>query len=384
MKQFDVVILGAGASGTMCALSTHNQSVALIDSATKVAKKVLVTGNGRCNLTNTDITGSTQHYNRDVTSFMSRFGVKDTLQFFASLGLEYYEDEQKRVYPISNMAKSVTDVLENALNKTKVKVFLEHTVLSVTKQEQFVVQTDKETFLCNKLVIAMGGNPKGIFDELDIDYKPYVPSLCALKTRNTKLLSGIRLDNVAVRVTNYDSGKTQTGVGEVLFKDSGLSGIVVFDLSTLFSRSGNFDGLLALDIFPQWTEEQLTQKLQNRRQLHVPVSEFFEGMLASGLAYEVFERCQTDENRQSNQISNAEVELFAKTLKNLTFSVSGNYDNNQVFSGGVPLEQLTSTLQSKAIPNLFFCGEVCDVDGLCGGYNLQWAWTSGFVVGQSL
>lgn len=383
MQQFDVIILGAGASGTMCALATKNKSVAIIDSATKLAKKVLVTGNGRCNLTNTDIDGSTKHYNQDIKKYVQKFGVQNTLDFFADIGLEYYVDEQYRVYPISNTARSVTDIMENALAKTNTQVFLEHKILSVQKQQgKFLITTDKQTFLCNKLVFALGSNTSVLLKQLQVEHKPFVPSLCALKTQSTKLLFGIRLDNVLA--TAKVNGKTQTAFGEVLFKESGISGIVMFDLSAFFARNACFNGSVGIDVFPQWTYDQLVAKLNARKNLNVSVSKFFEGFLPNNLAYEIFSRCKTNENRNCKQLSNKEIEQFAALLKNLTFNVVGNYDNNQVFSGGVKLDQLDENLQSKQIENLYFCGEVCDVDGLCGGYNLQWAWTSGHIVGSAL
>jgi predicted Rossmann fold flavoprotein len=383
MQQFEVIILGAGASGTICALTTKAKRVALVDCGTKVAKKLLATGNGRCNLTNTDIDGTQKHYNQNIQSYLKKFDVKNTLDFFATLGLEYYADEQKRVYPISNVARSVTDVLENALAKTGVHVFLEHKILSVEKQQnQFLISTDKQTFLCQKLVFALGSNQTQILNQLNILHKPFVPSLCALKTQSTKLLFGLRLDNVLATATC--NGKTMSAQGEVLFKEAGLSGIVMFDLSAFFARNACFDGTVSIDVFPQLTMQQLVEKLKARKALNVSVSKFFEGFLANGLAYEVFARCKTNENRLASQLTEKEILLFAHTLKNLTFKVVGNYDNNQVFSGGVKLDDLDQNLQSKFVENLYFCGEVCNVDGLCGGYNLQWAWTSGHIVGQAL
>ena len=383
MKYFKVIILGCGASGAMCAVQAKESDLAVIDMGSKPVKKLMVTGNGRCNLTNLDTNGAT-HYNKDITNYLQRVSVEDTLKLFAGLGLEYYADEETRVYPISDTAKSVIDVLTNKLQKKKVSLFLEHKVLDISKtSDGFEVKTEQETFACKKLVIATGGNTLSLLENLGIASFQTMPSLCALKANVSRNLNGQKVSRV--HVTALDKhGNQFSQKGEVLFREGGLSGIVMFNASSFFARNKSFEGEVVIDLLPELSHEQLFEKLMQRTLLDVPVNKFFEGMLANAVAYEVLNRCKLEEEKSSKLLTKKELLMFVNTMKYFNFSVSGYFENNQVFSGGISLENLDENLQSKTIKNLYFCGEVCDIDGLCGGYNLQWAWTSGAIVGRNL
>jgi len=382
MKKYEVIIIGCGASGSMCALTTKSKSVAVVDMATKPAKKILVTGNGRCNLTNINLNSS--FYNQNIDKYLKRFNVKDTLNFFNELGLEYCNDEEGRVYPISNSAKSVVDVLVNQLEH-KVDIYCENCVENIKiNKGLFEIKTNKNEFVCEKLVISSGGYSLiDVLKSLDINYVTNNPSLVSLKCDNLKReLNGIKVSNVSVTATN--GRETKSEIGEVLFKENGLSGIVIFNLSTLFARNKEFKGNIVIDLLHKISDKELINKLFTRMNLHVKMSKFFVGMFQNALADEILRRAKIDTNLNSNKLQKNQIEDLAKVIKNLSFNVVGCFDNNQVFSGGVDLNVLDDNLMSKKVPNLYFCGEVCDVDGVCGGYNLQWAWTSGKIVGDSL
>ena len=379
MKEYKVIILGCGAAGAMCALSTKEKSVAVIDSNTKVAKKLLATGNGRCNLTNTNVNSS--FYNTNIDKFLKRFDNNQALDFFERLGLETYADEEGRVYPISNSAKSVVDVIDAHL---KADLFLGEKIKKIIyENKKFVVTTEKETFKTEKLVVATGGNSKEILSNLGIKFAKFMPSLVALRGKETRDLNSAKISNVLVRAENC-KGEIKQEVGEILFKEEGLSGIVVFNLSTLFSRVGDFHGKISIDLLPKMTEKALCEKLSKRRTLCTNTNKLFVGMFVGAVSNEIFKQAKTNINTPPQKLSDDDIKSLAKTIKNLQFDVCGAYDNNQVFAGGVPLSDLTDNLESKKIPNLYFVGEICDVDGVCGGYNLQWAWTSGHIVGESL
>ncbi len=379
MKNFDIIILGCGAAGAMCALTCKNKNFAVIDVATKPAKKLLVTGNGRCNLTNTNVNSS--FYNTDIDNYLKRFNNNQTLDFFENLGLETYADEEGRVYPISNSAKSVVDVISQKLNPAN--LFLGQKIVSVKKENGgFVVETDKDVFKSTKLVVTTGGNSFPILDDLGAKYDKFTASLVALKAKNTRDLNGIKLSDVKVTVKNKFGTKSE--VGEVLFKEEGVSGIVIFNLSTLFSRNKDFSGKIEIDLLPKLSEKEIFAKLIKRKNLAVYGDKFFVGMFQNAVANEIFKQAKINTNKTVKEFSDEEIDKMTKTIKNLSFDVFGRYENNQVFSGGVKLEDLTQNLESKQIKNLFFCGEIVDVDGVCGGYNLQWAWTSGHIVGENL
>ena len=287
MLSFDTIIIGGGASGCMCALATNNKNIAIIDKDNKIAKKLLVTGNGRCNLTNTNMNST--YFNRDISSFLDKFDYHRTIEFFSDLGLVTFNDEQGRLYPISNSAKSVVSVIENTLTKKNIRTFLDNTVIKIEKNDnKFIVHTDKNQFICNNLVIATGKND--LLDNLKIEYKNFTPSLCALKTNRTKLLTNISLRDV--KVTGTINGKYMSDVGEVLFKDSGLSGIAIFNISSLFAREGKFDGKVIIDMLPKEDNESLIKMLHKRKALNCQTRQFFDGMFVKEVAYEIFNRCK--------------------------------------------------------------------------------------------
>ena len=382
MQKFDVVIIGGGASGCMAALNIKNKSVAIIDSGKFLAKKIMATGNGRCNLTNMEVTS--KYFNQNIDKYLNKFDNKSTIAYFESLGLEVFADEEGRIYPVSNSAKSVLDVINLAL-KDKVSAFLEQKVVDIKKDSKaFKIITDKEIFLANKVVVATGGNTMlNVIKKLGVDVKDFAPSLVALKCPEIKDLNGIKLSNVNVTVKTNDNIE-KSEIGEVLFKDGGISGIVVFNLSTLFARNSNFNGEVKIDLFPSVTSEELFKKIEKRKALNVQLDKFFTGLFLPALANEIFKKSKINTNINSTKLSNDDINKLVKTIKNLTYKVNGCFDNNQVFSGGVKLECLDENLQSKIVPNIYFCGEICDVDGVCGGYNLQWAFTSGKIVGDCL
>ena len=380
MKFYNTIVLGCGASGCMCALNIQNQKVAMLEISSKPFKKILATGNGRCNLTNAHL--HKYSYNQDLSKFFDRVDQTKTLQFFEGLGLECYMDNEGRYYPISNMAKSVQDVVLRKL-ESKVDIYAMQQIVSIKKADGvFFVSTKDNEFKCVNLVVATGSKNEDLLNMLEVKYKPFVPSLVALKCDDVKDLNGVRLANAKVSVKVGDISYSE--VGEVLYKDAGLSGIVIFNISSLFARSGEFNGKIYIDLLPNMSAEKLKEKIINRKKLNVGLDKIFVGMFANALANEIFRQAKVNTNINSTKISDKTVDALVGAIKNLEYNVCGCYDNNQVYSGGVELKDLNDNLMYKKIPNLYFVGEVCDVDGMCGGYNLQWAWTSGKIVGDSL
>ena len=381
MRKHNTIIIGAGASGCMTAITTKNKDVAIIDSSHQVAKKLLVTGNGKCNLTNENTDSS--KYNINIDSYLQRHTVKDTISLFDDLGLVTYADDMGRVYPLSNSAKSVVDILDRAVRENAI-VYTDTTVKNITKSpDRFVIETDNNTFSCSKLVLATGGNTMiDILSSLGLATTSLSPSLVAIRTNSTKNLNNIRLSNV--KVTAICDNETMVDKGEVLFKDSGLSGIVSFNLSTLFARPHCFKGAISIDLVPNISIKDLENILEKRKELSLPINKYFVGMFQNQVADEILRQSKLNTNTLSTSLNKSQISTLSHTIKNLTFEVNGCYDNNQVYSGGVSLSTLTENLESRDIKDLYIIGELCDVDGECGGYNLQWAWTSGHIVGERL
>lgn len=384
MKIYDVIVLGGGASGCIASIfaSKRNKKILIIDQQNKLAKKILVTGNGRCNLTNLVIKENS--YNQNIKNYLKFFDISQTLNFFNKIGLEYYVDEEKRVYPLSNSAKSVTEVLLNQINKLNIEIKLDCKITQIKKEKNlFYLFSDSKQYISKKLVIATGGNTFfDIIEKMNINIKKFYPSLVSIKLNSNKNLANIRLSNVEIKI--IQNKNIYKEYGEILFKDGGISGISIFNLSSYLSRTNDFSGKLSIDLLPKFTLKDLISMLKERKTLNIQINKFFDGLFVKQIAYEILNRLKINENRNCSELSISEIESMAKLIKNLSFDIKGFFDNNQVFSGGVNLEDLTSSLESKKIKNLYFCGEICNVDGQCGGYNLQWAWTSGKIVGENI
>lgn len=365
-----VAIIGGGASALMCA-SFCTSDVTIFSNEEKLGKKILLTGNGRCNLTNVHYNNFS--YNTNIDSYLQKFDHKNTLDFFNKIGLLTYVDEMGRVYPISNTATSVVDVFVNYLGTKKVEVINTQVQKIEKLGDGFLVN---ETYHFDKVVIATGSTAN-LLDNLNIKYNKFFPSLVALKTKqNTKRLSGLRLSNVIVKSKGYSE------YGEVLFKDSGLSGICIFNLSSLLAREHNYQSILSIDLLPKYSKEELEEILTKRlKNNYKNMKTFMQGIFHREINKYLLNICKINEEEKPCKNN---IQKLVKNIKSLEFDIVGTYDNNQVNNGGVSLQDLTSDLEYKGIKGLYFIGEVCDVDGLCGGYNLQWAWTSGKIVGEKL
>jgi len=379
MKKYDAVIVGGGAAGSMCALTAKGKDVAILDAGSRIAKKLMVTGNGRCNLTNQNINSS--FYNTDLEKFFDRFDNKKTLNFFEKLGLETYADDEGRIYPLSNTAKSVVDVIENNVS---CEMFLNEKVENVShKNGTFYIKTGNQSFEAPKLVLAIGGRCEWCFDDLGLKYSKFRPSLVGLQNKETRDLNGVRLSNVKVTAKTL-GGQEKTEVGEVQFRENGLSGIVVFNMSSLFAREDNYSGEIYIDLLPQLSEEQIEEKIKRRKNSSLKLDKMFVGMFHNAVANEVFKQSKINTNKECQNLTDIEAQKLAHAIKFLHFSVCGACENNQIYAGGIELKDLTDTLESKQIKGLYVVGEAVNVDGVCGGYNLQWAWTSGHIVGEQL
>lgn len=379
-----IAILGGGASALMCAcFIKDNVSVDIIEENDKVGKKILATGNGRCNLSNVNM--NKYSYSCDINKYLNRFSVVQTIDFFKSIGLITYVDEEGRIYPFSNSAVSVLEVLKNYLsNKSNIHFLTGKKVLDLEKVgEKFKVILQDEILSYNKVVVALGNKADlTMFNKFNISTKPFTPSLCALKTTKNKNLAGVRVDNVRVvcKDVNFDEQ------GEILFREDGISGIVIFNLSAYLARNNNYNTDILLDFVPNLTEQDLFQMLKNRVNLlkNYKIDNFLTGIFIKQLNYDLMQRLKFDLDKKVSLLTDNQILSLAKLIKNYHINTLGYLNNNQVCSGGVELKSLDNNLQAKNIDGLFFIGEVVNVDGVCGGYNLQWSWTSGKIVGENL
>lgn len=378
-------IIGGGASAIICALKASeniNNKITILNGDSKLGKKLLVTGNGRCNLTNLD--GFSDAYNCDISTFLDRFDWTKTIKFFNNIGLEIYADEEKRVYPISNSSSTVREILEREVVRNNITFYNETIVEKIESKNKFIVHTNKGDYEFDKIVLACGGGNKSLIENLKINCLPFRPSLMALQTKeDTKRLSGLKISNVSVKVSIQN--QTYIENGEVLFKDRGLSGICIFNLSSVLQRDENFNSNISIDLLPKMNEKELYNMLKNRLNLkNANIEEYLQGLFHNEINRLIIERLKISNKLPLEKINEQIIINLVYIIKNLVFHIVGFYDNNQVYCGGVKLQELSKDLELKTIPNMFVCGEMCNVDGKCGGYNLQWAWTSGDIVGEKL
>ena len=393
-----VGIIGAGASGMAAALAAaenENTQVVLLERQARVGRKLLATGNGRCNLTNMHACSGGFHGDDPVFSMpaIQSFDPGMTRAWFAQLGLYTVEEPSGRVYPYSDQANSVVDVLRLALSKDNITLKTGFEVKKIRKeQDGFSVSDGEETVFCHKLIVACGGLAGTKLGGSMAGYK----LLAKLGHRSTKLrpalvqvkcgwegvvsLKGVRA-NCHLRILHNESCVRES-VGELQFTDYGISGPVIFETSRdVCQLPGKWTA--KMDFIPQWTEDKLLQELQRRTNTDLPVEELLTGLLHNRLG-RVLTRCAGVKNGMVRELSMQQLEAVARCVKAFELELTEplGMDSAQVTAGGVITNGFDpATMESKLVPGLYACGEVLDVDGDCGGYNLQWAWSSGRCAG---
>lgn len=398
---FDTIIIGGGASGLASAVMLKKISadlkVAVVEQFDRVGKKISVTGNGRCNISNTNIKKSNYHSNDLNKAFeiLKDFDLQKTAEFFSSIGVEL-AFEGNKAYPRSFQASSVVDALRFAATNLKVDIIAGTTVQKVTKSNNsFILKTNNNTLTAKTVIVATGGLAGGSklgsngdgykflksFGHKIIEEKPVIVQV---KTENTltKILKGIKV-NAKVSVIN--SNKTlATDSGEVLFCDYGLSGPPILQLSR-YAKKGTE---ISLDIFSDIEFNNLVDLIMKRKQIFssLPLTEFFAGLIHKKLGQAILKDADISLNNNADALTKTDCINIAATLKNFRFKVLGNtgFVNAQATSGGADLNDFDDNLMSKKTAGLFATGEVLDVDGDCGGYNLQWAWSSAYRVANAV
>ena len=388
-------IIGAGASGMAAALAAaETAQVVLLERQARVGRKLLATGNGRCNLTNLHASG--RGYHGEDPGFSQRaisaFDPAATIAWFENLGLYTVAEDSGRVYPYSDQANSVVDVLRLALEQPNITLKTGFEVQKIKKEAGgFNLSNGEETVYCDKLIIAcgglagtkLGGSMAGykLLAKLGHKCTKLRPTLVQLKCAwgGVVSLKGVRA-NCHARILR-DGQTFAQSQGELQFTDYGISGPVVFEISRDVCQ-GKGQWMAELDFLPDWTEQMLAQALAKRGDR--PVEELLTGILHNRLG-RVLTRCAgVKGNGLVKELTEAELEEVARCVKcfRLELTEPLGMDCAQVTAGGVFTDEFDpATMESKLVPGLYACGEVLDVDGDCGGYNLQWAWSSGRMAG---
>ena len=398
-------IIGGGACGLMCANRLLQENVDLeidiLEKDSKVGKKILVSGNGRCNLTNLNVSADAYNDQKFMTSFLERCSANDLINEFEDLGVLTQADEEGRVYPISESSNSVLDMLLiRLLDSHKVSIYTENPVKEIIKEEnEYIVKTPLITKSYDVLVIASGSaiqekqkvnNLNNVLEKMGIEFTSYAPSLTPLVVKdNLKDLKGLRVKaNLSLNLNHqyYDS------YGEVLFKDNAVSGIAAFELSSYIARArvqgvkiNNCD--LELDLLPgMYTPIDLLKSRKNTLQ-GLPAEYFLRGMFNKMLNKRIYQQAKVEvKDRFCDELSDDEIEEIGSAIKGLHFTVSAldNVEPAQVLAGGVELKEIKENFESQKYPNLYFGGEVLNIDGSCGGFNLHFAFASGLLIAEAI
>ena len=394
-----VGIIGAGASGMAAALAAAenpNISVIIMERQTRVGRKLQATGNGRCNLSNIHAVSGGYHGEHPtfVLPAIEAFPPETTLRWFGDLGLYSVTEDSGKVYPYSDQANSVVDILRLNLNKPNITLKLGFEVEKIQKTETgFTVIGNEETVSCDKLIVACGGLAGSKLGGTMSGYKLLAklghkstklrPSLVQIKTSWGAIssLKGVRA-NCHVQILR-DHTVFAESTGELQLTEQGISGPVVFEISRDVCY-GPGEWTAKLDFLPDISEKDISQLIEKRRTSDLPMEELLTGILHNRLGRVLTKTAGIKGKEFARELSNREAEEVCRVVKGLEISLTEplGMDSAQVTAGGVLTEQFDeTTMQSRVVPGLYACGEVLDVDGDCGGYNLQWAWSSGRLAG---
>ena len=398
----NVCVIGGGAAGMLAALTAaeNGHRVLLLERQSRVGRKLLATGNGRCNLSNYNVSPAHYHGGSGFCAHaLEQFDVATTLQYFAGLGLlTTSEEDSGRIYPMSNMAGSVLDVLRYALERPEIDLQTGQTVTAVRKTpEGFSVKTETDIFSAQRLILAAGGaagsKVGGVMDgyrlakSLGHHRTALYPSLVQLKTDPTypRALKGVKAQ-CGISICRGTQVLARNS-GEVLFTEYGVSGPAIFDLSRSVSAGG--DGLTCLlNFFPDWEEAEVLHWLSQRQTAMAAheASTLLVGSCHTRLGQMICKSAGFT-NQTAARLTRDDLRRIARQATHFALPITGTcgFDQAQVTAGGLDTAEFDpQTLQSRLVPGLYACGELLDVDGDCGGYNLQWAWSSGRLAGLLL
>lgn len=408
MKIYDVAVVGGGAAGSMAAIRSgeSGRKTILIERNDSIGRKILITGKGRCNITNS----------ADIGTFVGKFGKKgeflrsvfykffnnDLIDFFESKGLEMKTERQGRVFPATDSARSVVDILKKALADAGVEIMYGARITAIKKDgDHFELDAgEKGKISAKRLILATGGasykatgsSGDGFTaaGKLGHSIVPLKAALVPLRTKEkwVKELQGLALENI--RITFKTAGKKLVSdIGELMFTHFGVSGPLVLDMSgdvlELLEREGNVS--ILIDLKPGLSDEQLDKRLLNDfvKEGSRSIKNIFKDLLPKRLIEPVITQSGVDKNKRGGQVTQDERRRIIKTLKAFTLSVIGSLEIEEamVTGGGVSTKEIDPrTMASRIVPGLYFAGEIIDGAAPSGGYNLQQAFSTGYLAGE--
>lgn len=407
IKMEKVVIIGGGAAGLVAAIIAARQGakVTILERTNRVGKKILATGNGRCNLTNIDCHIRNYHGTNPKFALgaLTAFDPNMTIQFFEELGISHKVENGGKVFPFSDQAASVLDVMRMEIDQLNKGTFLIETLVDkevdgIAKgKDGFTIScTDKTTYYGNKVIMATGGkaspnlgsNGSGLPILTKLGHKlvtPF-PSLVQiiLDTPIVKRVKGVKVQG---KVTVKSATAVREERGEILFTEDGISGPPVLQISRIVSAAQVEQRTckVALDLFPDYSQDELELMIQMKMayQPQRSLEDLLIGLINKKLIPEILKEAKlNDRKRLCSSLTPKELITLIKVFKSWQFTATGSrpWKSAQVMAGGISTDQVDpKTLESKKLPGLYIVGELLDIDGDCGGFNLQWAWSSAYV-----
>lgn len=408
----EVVIVGGGASGLFAAIALKkmvgdNANITIVERLERVGKKVLATGSGKANFSNSQLKSTNYNHPHFVNKLFKDFGYKETIKFFNELGLLTVEGSEGRVYPKSESSSSLLDVMRNKIRSLGIEEKCNFDVKRIVKlKNQYSVENTRGIkLLADYVIMAAGGtstrvlgsNGTGyaILKNLKVKITDVEPGLVGIKTdeQSVKGLEGIRAKAKVRLYTKKAKEHVWENEGEIQFKVGGMSGIVIMEMASKISRM-NITGELrasyfVVDFCPEISKEELTNILVNRKQElnDYTNANFLIGMFHKKLAASILKKSKVDVVGYVKDMTTKDIDRIVKVIKECPFVIKGldSFDKSQVTVGGVDIKEIVQeTMEIRKLANMYVCGEIIDIDGDCGGFNLQWAWTSAYTASKAI
>lgn len=404
---YNCVVIGAGAAGIMASISCakNKNRVLLLEKLPKIASKLKATGGGKCNLTNTlsqdEFVAKFGKNGRFIQSALDEFSQKDLQDFFAFIGVETIARDGFRIFPINHSSTIILEALSKELENQKVEVKTSIDIKKIKKDEElFEIITSNETFKAKNIIIATGGlgyptlgatgDGYNFASNLGHNVTSTYPAMMPLFTKE-KNFASCKADTIskAILKVNIPKYKNLKLVGDLIFTAQGLRGPVILDFAREITPIlAKYEEVpLLINFLKGKNEEEIYKHLKNEitKNPQNNILQNLETLLASSVALEILNICKIKSDLRFKQIEGIKREKLIKTLAWTPFTIIGHdgFRHAMITRGGISLKEIDSkTMQSRLVSGLYFCGEVVDIDGPCGGYNLQWSFSSGYLAGK--
>lgn len=388
-KKKSAVIIGGGPAGCTCAYFASKNNGVTIFEAISPLHTLLYTGGGRCNLAYTeyDFKELVKFYPRGekfLYSVFSQFSTADTIEFFNKIGVKTYTQDDLRIFPVSNSAKEVREKLINAIKVCKI---IKEKVVKIKKNSDvFEIETTQEKYSVDVVIIAVGGHAgfelaKSLGHKI-IEPKPALTGL--ITTENFKPIQGISLKNIKAEIS-YQDKKFPPLQDDLIFTHEGISGPLAYKISSICARvwyNKNNPLKLELNLLNNEINLQELFNQNSKKDIKNLLSEF----IPKSLAEYILKQKNINPETKCHEINGNTRDLIHKSITSFNINViSPSKEGEIVTSGGVCLDEINpKTMESKIVNNLYFCGEVIDIDGFCGGFNLQNCWSTGYIAGKNI